>query len=85
MLQKMESEVPDWEVSASKGNLSPVRSWLTDNVHSKGNLYDPADLISGITGKDLDVKPFLEYSAYKVSQDIRILIAPRAVPCMRCP
>ena len=61
MLQKMESEVPDWEVSASKGDLSPVRSWLIDNVHSKGNLYDPADLICGITGKDLDVKPFLEY------------------------
>jgi len=28
---------------------------------SKGNLYDPADLVKNVTGKDLDIAPFIKY------------------------
>ncbi|HOK27394.1 MAG TPA: hypothetical protein PLI21_00020 [Methanomassiliicoccaceae archaeon] len=60
-LRKMETDVPDWKESVARGDFAPVRSWLADNVHSKGNLYDPADLVKVVTGKDLDVEPFIGY------------------------
>ena len=39
----------------------PVKQWLAQNIHSKGNLYDPADLVKNVTGKDLDIAPFIGY------------------------
>ncbi|MFA5312488.1 MAG: carboxypeptidase M32, partial [Methanomassiliicoccales archaeon] len=60
-LQKMNKDVPDWKDSVSKGNFMPVKMWLRDNIHTKGNMYDPADLIKVVTGKKLDVKPFISY------------------------
>ncbi|MCE5295517.1 MAG: carboxypeptidase M32 [Euryarchaeota archaeon] len=60
-LQKMNKDVPDWKDSVSKGNFMPVKMWLRDNIHMKGNMYDPADLIKVVTGKKLDVKPFISY------------------------
>jgi carboxypeptidase Taq len=34
---------------------------MIENVHSKGNLYDPADLVKEVTGETLKVKPFISY------------------------
>jgi carboxypeptidase Taq len=38
-----------------------VKQWLVSNVHSKGNLYDPGDLVRVVTGQDLTIEPFLTY------------------------
>lgn len=65
-LEKMERDVPEWRSSVQEGDFTPVRSWLKENVHSKGNMYDPADLVKVVTGKGLNIKPFLEYLEQKV-------------------
>ncbi|MBI0583307.1 MAG: carboxypeptidase M32 [Methanomassiliicoccus sp.] len=65
-LEKMEREVPEWRSSVQEGDFSPVRQWLAENVHSKGNLYDPADLVKVVTGKGLKIEPFLDYLGRKM-------------------
>ena len=68
MLAALALDVPDWRSQLAQGNLEGIKAWLTKNVHSQGDLYDPADLIKRITGKTLDAEPYLEYLGEKYSR-----------------
>jgi carboxypeptidase Taq len=57
----MEKTLPDWRKRLARGNFNDIKQWLTKNVHSQGNLYNPSDLIKRIAGTELDVKPYLSY------------------------
>jgi carboxypeptidase Taq len=61
MLARIKEDIPDWRSQLAAGNLKNIQHWLTENVHSQGNLYDPAELIKKITGKKLDAEPYLKY------------------------
>jgi carboxypeptidase Taq len=65
-LDKMERDVPEWRSSIREGNFSPVREWLRENIHSKGSLNDPADLVKVVTGKSITITPFLNYLGRKM-------------------
>ncbi len=67
-LRKLDRDVPTWRTSVRKGDFKPVRQWLVDNIHSKGNLYDPADLVKVVTGEGLTIEPFLDYLNDKVER-----------------
>ena len=60
-LKKMDQDLPSWRNDIRGGNYLPVKRWLAQNIHSQGNLYDPADLVRNVTGHDLDIAPFIEY------------------------
>jgi len=68
ILASMEKGLQDWREPISKGDFRNVKQWLVKNVHSYGNLYDPADLIKIITGKELAVDPYLNYLHDKYSK-----------------
>ena len=68
ILGAMEKDLPHWRKHLSKGNFKDVKQWLIENIHSHGNLYDPADLIKRITGKKLHIKPYLDYLCNKYSK-----------------
>jgi carboxypeptidase Taq len=68
ILATMEKDISNWRKQIEKGNFSLVRNWLIKNVHSNGNLYDPPELIRKITGKELNVKPYLNYLQEKYSE-----------------
>jgi len=61
LLAKIKDDIPNWHRQLAEGNLQNISKWLKANVHSQGNLYDPAELIKRITGNQLDAKPYLEY------------------------
>ncbi|OPY34472.1 MAG: Carboxypeptidase Taq (M32) metallopeptidase [Methanomassiliicoccales archaeon PtaU1.Bin124] len=67
-LRKMEKDVPEWREEVRKGNYVPVGTWLKDNVHSKGNMYDPADLVKHVTGKNVEIEPFIAYLKGKMGK-----------------
>jgi carboxypeptidase Taq len=67
ILATMEKDLPNWRKQVEKGNFNPVKNWLIKNVHSYGNLYDPSELIKRITGKGLNVKPYVDYLNKKYS------------------
>ena len=68
MLEKMEQEIPDWKKRIASGSFSEAKNWLVENVHSRGNLHDPADMIKLITGSPLKVEPFIRYLDAKYSK-----------------
>ena len=68
LLKKMEGDLPDWRDRIAAGSFAEVKGWLVENVHRHGRLYDPADLIRMITGKDLTVEPFIRYLDDKYSK-----------------
>lgn len=66
-LRQMEKDLPEWRAGIRKGDFGPVRAWLANNIHSRGNLYDPADLVKVVTGEQLQVEPFISYLDEKFS------------------
>ena len=60
-LDKMDKDLPSWRDDIKAGNYQPVRQWSATNIHSQGNLYDPADLVKNVTGQDLNIRPFIKY------------------------
>ena len=67
MLARIKEDIQDWRSQLAEGNLKNIQRWLIENVHSQGDLYDPAELIRKITGKKLDAEPYLEYLEEKYS------------------
>jgi carboxypeptidase Taq len=68
LLSAMEKDMPDWRKQLEKGSFKPAKQWLAEKVHKQGNLYDPPMLIKRITGKELTVKPYLNYLNEKCSK-----------------
>jgi carboxypeptidase Taq len=68
ILATMEKDVPNWRKQIEKGNFSLAKDWLIKNVHGYGNLYDPPELIRKIAGRELSVKPYLNYLNEKYSK-----------------
>jgi carboxypeptidase Taq len=68
ILAAMEKDMPDWQKQLGKGSFNETKRWLVENIHAQGNLYDPAVLIRRITGKELTVKPYLDYLNKKYSK-----------------
>jgi carboxypeptidase Taq len=67
-LKKLKRDEPAWKKELKKGNFMPVKKWMTENVHQKGDLYDPADLVKEVTGENLTVKPFISYLEKKYAK-----------------
>jgi carboxypeptidase Taq len=68
ILERIEKDLPNWRRQLEKGSFTETKQWLVKNVHNQGNLYDPPDLIKNITGKELAVKPYLDYLNGKYSK-----------------
>ena len=68
LIAALAKDMQDWRSRIAQGNLKDVNRWLNTNVHSYGDLYDPADLIRKITGKNLETQPYLKYLREKYSE-----------------
>ena len=68
LLATLKKDMPNWSQRLAQGNLEDIKQWLTKNVYSYGDLYDPADLIQKVTGKKLDAEPYLKYLREKYSE-----------------
>jgi carboxypeptidase Taq len=68
LLAALKKDVPNWSQRLAQGNLEDIKQWLTKNVYSCGDLYDPADLIQKVTGKKLDAEPYLKYLREKYGE-----------------
>jgi carboxypeptidase Taq len=54
-------DLPDWRSQLAAGKLGGMNGWLKNNIHSKGDLYDPEELIKKATGTNLDSRSYLQY------------------------
>lgn len=56
---------PHWAEKVSKGDLSQLGHWLSQEIHRFGREYIPEDLCKKVTGKPLSEKPFISYLEQK--------------------
>ena len=61
-------KIPSAKNQISNGHFQTIKQWLVENVHSYGDLYNPEELISKITGETINVKPYLNYLNMKYSE-----------------
>ncbi len=64
-LVAMEKKLPNWLDLVASGDFGPIKQWLVENIHRKGDLYDPEDLLRHITGEELSATPFVQYLTAK--------------------
>lgn len=57
--------LPDLEEQILRGEFSPLREWLTENIYRHGRKFYPQELVKRVTGGDISAKPFLEYARIK--------------------
>ncbi len=68
ILAAITKALPNWRSQVANGELGAVNLWLKENIHSKGDLYNPEELIKKATGTNLDSTPFLQYLNQKYSR-----------------
>lgn len=51
--------MPDVEEGIVRGELTPLRDWLREHLHTHGAKFEPAEMIRKLTGGPLDSGPLL--------------------------
>ena len=57
----MKKQIPDVEQQIEQGNFANIKTWLNQNIHSKGRLYETDELVRQVTGDSLDPRQFIAY------------------------
>ncbi|MDT8719053.1 carboxypeptidase M32 [Clostridium sp. 19966] len=60
-LNKLTKDIPNIFKDIEAGNLSTLHTWLKDNIHCYGAVYEPQELIKKVTGEELKAKYFIDY------------------------
>ena len=60
-------EIPDLDEKIAQGNLKELLSWLRENIHQYGKMYEPKELIERVTGEAPDSSYFVRYIVDKYS------------------
>lgn len=55
----------DIEEAVARGDFSPLRDWLRENIHRHGQLYRTEELVEHATGEKPSAKYFLDYARQK--------------------
>jgi carboxypeptidase Taq len=59
--EQLESDAGSQDAALAAGDVAPIRTWLADHVHHVGRRLDTEPLVTAVTGRGLDVEPFLRH------------------------
>jgi len=54
-------QLGDLDAMFAKGDFTPLRHWLNQNIHAHGKRYRSADLVEHVTGKPLSADPLMRH------------------------
>ncbi|WP_085523608.1 carboxypeptidase M32 [Tuberibacillus sp. Marseille-P3662] len=60
----MDQEI-DVEQHLEKGNIAPVREWLTQHIHQYGAMKKPKEILRDVTGEPMNAKYLINYLTNK--------------------
>ncbi|MFD0711636.1 carboxypeptidase M32 [Paenibacillus sp. GCM10027626] len=72
MTDTMERELPQMWDLVERGELHPIKEWLTERIYRYGKLRSPSELIRAITGKPLDPGYLVAYLEKKYKAIYRL-------------
>ncbi|MEK3881356.1 carboxypeptidase M32 [Paenibacillus sp. PL2-23] len=61
----MEKELSGMWSLVGKGELHPIKEWLSERIYQYGKLRTPAELVMNVTGKPLDPRYLVQYLTRK--------------------
>lgn len=64
----MDQDIPNFDELCERGELAPIKDWLTNKVHQYGALKKPNELILEGTGEPLSAKYLADYLQNKYTQ-----------------
>lgn len=64
LLQKL----PQMDKLIAEGNLLPIKEWLTEEIYQYGGLQTPAEIITRVTGEELNPDYLVDYLTAKYSE-----------------
>lgn len=64
----MDQDIPNFDELCERGELAPIKDWLTNKVHQFGALKKPNELILEGTGEPLSAKYLADYLLNKYTQ-----------------
>lgn len=59
--EKAAEDLPELNAQMARGDLTPLRKWLTEKLYRHGAKYYPSELVRMITGGGIDPRPYLNY------------------------
>jgi carboxypeptidase Taq len=59
--QAVRAAIPDLDDQIAHGELSPLRDWLREHVHRHGRKFTSDELLERITGRPIEVAPYVDY------------------------
>ena len=68
LLESAKKDLPEHDTHIREGNFSPLLKWMRGNVHSKGSVLEPAELIKEATGRDPSPDAFIRYLGSKIER-----------------
>lgn len=62
------TELPELDEQLARGEMLPLKKWLSDHIYGHGRSLDPHELLLQVTGSELSVEPFMCYIRDKYSE-----------------
>lgn len=57
----MLKDIPNYDELLEKGNIKPIREWLTKHIHQYGKCKKPLEILTDATGEGLNVQYLIDY------------------------
>ena len=68
LLTAARKDLPNHDEDIRTGNFTPLLEWMRRNVHSRGSIITPAELVEEATGRPPSPNDFVEYLKQKVEK-----------------
>jgi len=56
----------------AKGEFAPLKNWLNENIHQRGQQYSATDLVKVVTGNEFDAEPLVTHLQTKFREVYRL-------------
>ena len=68
LLDSAKEDIADHDEKIRSGDFAPLLAWMRRNIHHRGSILEPADLIEEATGRPPSPEPFVRYLSSKISR-----------------
>jgi carboxypeptidase Taq len=65
--QQAEAELGDLNEQFARGHFAPLRQWLQNKIHQRGQCYTAGQLVELVTGRPLTHQPLIDYLRGKLT------------------
>ncbi|MDN7244015.1 carboxypeptidase M32 [Planococcus shenhongbingii] len=64
----MLKDLPDYDELLEQGDVTPIREWLTENIHKHGAVKKPLEILQDATGEGLNAEHLASYLEQKYTK-----------------